>query len=198
MKKFEIVITGGPCAGKSTAIDILKEELTKKGFKVIVSAETATELVLEGIYPWEFEAEVFRSILISRAHNKEETIREALKYIKQDTIVIYDRGILDVKAYMKSEEFEKEFKKYNITEKNIIKNYDAVFHLVTTANGAEEFYTLSNNGARKETLEEARYLDRRTIECWSSHKNFKIIDNSTNFEGKISRLLDEINLVLNI
>ena len=28
--------------------------------------------------------------------------------------------------------------------------------------------------------------------------NFKIIDNSTNFEGKISRLLDEINLVLNI
>ena len=164
MKKFEIVITGGPCAGKSTAIDILKEELTKKGFKVIVSAETATELVLEGIYPWEFEAEVFRSILISRAHNKEETIREALKYIKQDTIVIYDRGILDVKAYMKS----------------------------------EEFYTLSNNGARKETLEEARYLDKRTIECWSSHKNFKIIDNSTNFEGKISRLLDEINLVLNI
>lgn len=197
MKKFEFVITGGPCAGKTTAINIIKEELEKKGFKVIVVPETATELVSSGIYPWEFKVDVFQEILISRAFNKEKTIREAVKYIKKDTIIIYDRGMLDAKAYMDSDVFEEKLKKYNVNEEEILKNYDAVFHLVTAANGAEEFYTLSNNDARKETLEEARSLDKRTIECWSNHKNLKIMDNSTNFEGKISRLLEEINSVIN-
>ena len=34
--------------------------------------------------------------------------------------------------------------------------YDAVFHLVTAANGAERFYTLENNQARSETPQQAR------------------------------------------
>lgn len=197
MKKMEIVITGGPCAGKSTAINIIKHELSKKGIKVIVVPETATELISAGICPWEIDVDVFRSILISRALNKEETTREALKYIKHDAIIIYDRGILDIKAYMELDMFENELNKYNTNEKDIIKKYDAVFHLVTAANGAEEFYTLSNNSARKETLEEAQILDKKTIEAWSNHEKFKIIDNSTNFEDKINRLLKEINLLIN-
>ena len=93
--------------------------------------------------------------------------------------------------------FENELNKYNTNEKDIIKKYDAVFHLVTAANGAEEFYTLSNNSARKETLEEAQILDKKTIEAWSNHERFKIIDNSTNFEDKINILLKEINLLIN-
>ena len=32
--------------------------------------------------------------------------------------------------------------------------YDAVFHLVTAAQGAERFYTLENNQARSETPEQ--------------------------------------------
>ena len=47
----------------------------------------------------------------------------------------------------------------NKNEKDLRDNYDAVFHLVTAAKGAEEFYTLSNNTARTETVEEAMNLE---------------------------------------
>ena len=196
MKKWEFVITGGPCAGKSTVINIIKEKLSNQGCKVITVPEPASELVFSGIYPWELETSIFQSILISRAFNKEKTIRKAAHYIKKDTIIIYDRGILDAKAYMEDYIFEKEIKKYNVSEKEILESYDGVFHLVTAANGAEEFYTLSNNNARKETLEQARALDNKTIEVWKNHKNLKIIDNSTNFEEKINRLLKAMELLI--
>lgn len=38
-------------------------------------------------------------------------------------------------------------------------SYDAVFHMVTAAIGAEKYYTLDNNRARTESAEEAARLD---------------------------------------
>ena len=42
-------------------------------------------------------------------------------------------------------------------------NYDMVVHMVTAADGKEEFYTLENNEARSETVEQAKELDKKTI-----------------------------------
>lgn len=75
-------------------------------------------------------------------------------------------------------------------------NYDAVFHLITAANGAESFYTLSNNKVRTESIEEARILDSKIIKSWVGHPHFKIIDNSTDFNTKMDRLANEVcNLI---
>ena len=41
----KIVITGGPCAGKSTAMTWIQDHFTKLGYKVLFIAETATELI---------------------------------------------------------------------------------------------------------------------------------------------------------
>lgn len=196
MKVWEFVITGGPCGGKTTAINRIKEELNNKGFKVIIVPESATELISSGINPFELEQGKFEAFVISRAVNKEETTREAVKYFNKDTVIIYDRGIMDCKAYMPCDMFEKELKKYNLDENLVLERYDAVFHLVTTAIGAEEFYTLSNNEARTETLEEASVLDEKTKEAWINHKNLKVIDNSTDFEKKLDKLIKEIYIVM--
>ncbi|MBR3349506.1 MAG: AAA family ATPase, partial [Solobacterium sp.] len=75
-------------------------------------------------------------------------------------------------------------------------NYDAVFHLVTAAKGAEEFYTLENNAARYETIEEAVALDDRLIAAWTGHPHFRIIDNSMNFDKKLQNLLNEMLAVV--
>ena len=48
----KIVITGGPCAGKTTALSKLEKHFTGLGFRVIFINETATELILNGIAPW--------------------------------------------------------------------------------------------------------------------------------------------------
>ena len=46
MSVTKIVITGGPCAGKSTAMSTIQSELTKLGYKVYFIAESATEVIL--------------------------------------------------------------------------------------------------------------------------------------------------------
>ena len=56
--------------------------------------------------------------------------------------------------------------------------YDAVFHLVTAAQGAERFYTLDNNQARSESPQEARDVDERLVASWNGHPRHYIIDNN--------------------
>ena len=74
--------------------------------------------------------------------------------------------------------------------------YDAVFHLVTAAKGAEEFYTKTNNLARLETIEEARIADDKTLAAWAGHPHLRVIDNSVNFADKIKNLNKEISAFL--
>ena len=47
----KIVITGGPCAGKSTALSKIQTEFTQMGYTVLIVAEAATELIMGGITP---------------------------------------------------------------------------------------------------------------------------------------------------
>ena len=197
MKIWKFVITGGPCAGKTEAVKIVKKDLTDKGLKVIVVPETATELISSDITPWELGRDEFQFLLLERSINKENTVQKAAEYLNQDVAIVYDRGLLDGKAYMQNEVFMHELRKYNEDERTVFDRYNAVFHLVTTARGAEDFYTLVNNEARTETIEEARKIDDNLIKTWNNHENFKIIDNSTNFEMKMERLLKEIDNVIN-
>lgn len=197
MKIWKFVITGGPCAGKTEAVKIIKQDLIKKGLKVIAVPETATELISSEITPWELGRNKFQFLLLERSLNKEITAEKAAECFDQDVVIIYDRGLLDGKAYMQAEPFMDELKKYNEDEKTVLDRYNAVFHLVTTANGAEDFYTLANNEARTESIKDAIKLDDKLIDIWSNHKNFKIIDNSTNFELKMKRLINEIDNVIN-
>ncbi len=80
----------------------------------------------------------------------------------------------------------------NFNEVELRDNYDAVFHLVTAAKGAEEFYTTSNNSARTETVKQAAALDDKLIAAWTGHPHFRVIDNATDFECKMQRLIEEI------
>jgi CYTH domain-containing protein len=76
--------------------------------------------------------------------------------------------------------------------------YELVVHLVTAAEGAEEFYTLANNAARTETRAEACALDELTMNAWKGSRHLRVVDNSTDFEGKLLRVRQEIARVLGI
>lgn len=76
--------------------------------------------------------------------------------------------------------------------------YDYVVHLVTAANGAEPFYTNSNNHARSEGVELARELDSLCQRAWIGHPYFDVVDNATGFDKKchivIASLLKRLGL----
>ena len=48
---LKIVLTGGPCSGKSSALSRLTQLLESRGYKVITVPEAATTLILNGISP---------------------------------------------------------------------------------------------------------------------------------------------------
>lgn len=198
MKKiFHLCFTGGPCGGKSTAITKVFAELTKRGYTVLVVPESATEIIVNGITADIIGNKKFQEFLFEKQIKKEKLYHKVTKCIQNDKIVIiYDRGLMDSKCYMSDEEFKNLLKVYKTNEMEIKSRYDAIFHLVTAANGASNYYTTANNSARKEGVEEAIALDNRCIEVWTGHPHFRVIDNSTDFENKIKRLLKEIYSVI--
>lgn len=194
MEITKIVITGGPCAGKSTAFSRIQEEFTSLGYNVLFVPETATELINGGIAPWTFKtADEFQKYLIRLQLEKEKVFSDAASSMSGEKfLIVCDRGMLDNKSYMTSFGFNSVLNELNLNETELRDNYDAVFHLVTAANGAEEFYTTANNTARTETPEEARIIDEKLISAWTGHPHLRVIDNSTSFDDKIKRLIKEI------
>ena len=198
MKIFEFVITGGPCSGKTTSLSVLEQYLRDKGYKVVVVPETATEVIMSGIGVGDIPRDDFQALIMDRALNKEETTRKAVELMGKDAVILYDRGIMDNKAYMPKVMFAKLLKERGLSEIKVRDRYDAVFHLVTAAEGAEEYYTLANNKARSEPPEVARALDARTRNAWVGHSHLRVIDNTTSFEEKVNKLCAEVTATMGI
>lgn len=198
MKISKIVVTGGPCGGKSTGLRWIEESFTAMGYKVLFIAETATELISGGVAPWTLGSNVeFQKCIMGLQLKKEAVFEYAASTMDAEKILIVcDRGAQDNKAYMTEEEFAEVLLSENIDEISLRDNYDAVFHLVSAAKGAEKFYTTANNTARTETIEEASALDDKLISVWTGHPHLRIIDNSTDFEGKMKKLMKEISSFL--
>ena len=196
-KITKVVLTGGPCAGKTTAMNWIQSYFQKQGYKVLFIPETATELITGGLTPWETKTNNdFESILFDLQMEKEKLYEDGAKKLNNEKILIVcDRGLLDNKAYMTGRDFEYILKQKRLSEIKVRDSYDAVFHLVTAAKGAEKYYNLDNE-ARTETIEEAAKLDDSLIASWTGHPHLRIIDNSTDFESKMKRLIKEISNVL--
>lgn len=194
MSVSKIVLTGGPCSGKTSALEHIIKEVEKTGYKVFFVPEVVTGLTVMGASPQvsvsiiEYEKRVLDAQLFL-----EETIEQLAKNTDADKVLIVcDRGTMDIEAYIGKEMFGEVMSLAGTNSVQLKDDYDAVFHMVTTAYGAEEYYTLENNAARTEGIEAARELDDKLVNAWVGHPHLRIIDNSTDFQGKIDRLLKEI------
>lgn len=199
---YKIVLTGGPCAGKTTALTKLEEMLTDAGFHVLIVSESATELIKGGARPFgngKIDMTDFQTLMVDYQLQKERIYLDACRLIPNNKIVIiYDRGVVDNKAYINQEKYTKIIADMNLSEIELMDAYNLVLHLTTAALGATEFYTLANNQARTETVEEAIALDRKTLEAWVGHPNLKIIDNDCDFEGKMEKVIDEVSKLIGL
>lgn len=194
----KIVITGGPSAGKSTAMSWIQNAFTQMGYTVLFVPETATELITAGVAPWTCGTnEDYQRCQMRLQLDKEKVFEQAAKSMNADKVLIVcDRGALDNKAYMDGLEFASVLAYLGADEVTLRDSYDAVFHLVTAAKGAEAFYTTANNSARTETVEEAAALDDKLISAWTGHPHLRVIDNSSDFDTKMKRLIAEISSFL--
>jgi len=197
-KISKIVITGGPCAGKTTAMSWIQNAFSRLGYAVLFVDETATQLITGGAAPWlNTSNRDYQLHLIRLQQAKEQAFYNIAQTMKSSKVLIVcDRAAMDNCAYMTQAEFGWVLRQLPADKVTLRDRYDAVFHLVTAAKGAEKYYTLANNQARTETVEEAAALDDRLIAAWTGHPHFRVIDNSTGFEEKMLRLIREITVFL--
>ncbi len=197
-----IAIGGGPCAGKTTYLSFVKEKLSDFNLMVFLLPETATILINSGFDPRIFKGEEellkIQEAIFNTQLNLEEQWTDTVNKLrchlnnKQKPVIICDRGIKDIEDYLPircAGYFETLAKCRSHNTADLMNKYKGVIHLVTAADGAEQFYTLENNQARRETAEEARIVDKRIQNCWVGHPHLKVIDNSTGFESKMKRAL---------
>ena len=203
-KIHNFVLTGGPCGGKSTGLCYLEEKLRNLGYAVLLIPETPTELMRAGIKPGinGFSVSAFQEVVFKRQLETENIFREAARASeKQKIIILQDRGLADQRAYTDPDHFLAMAIRHGFDGIPEVRDtrYEGIYHLRTAALGAEKFYTTDNNPARVEkTIGEAIPVDEATLNAWIGHPHLRVIDNSTDFEGKMKRLFQELCASLGI
>uniref|UniRef100_A0AC35UD82 AAA_28 domain-containing protein n=1 Tax=Rhabditophanes sp. KR3021 TaxID=114890 RepID=A0AC35UD82_9BILA len=196
---YKLVLTGGPCGGKTTSAQRLRTFFEDLGWRVYLVPECATILIGGGIKFSDFSKEqvnVFQKDLLQTLLSIEQVyFNQALLEQNKNVLVICDRGAMDPSAYMTKEDWLEVVNSIDLNEFELRDNrYDQIVHLVTAADGAEKFYTLSNNNARSEGIAEALCQEKMTRKAWVGHPYLDIIDNfeCSSFEDKILKVIQVI------
>jgi len=202
VKVWRLVLTGGPCGGKTTAQNRLATFFESLGWRVFRVPETATILLNGGIsfaLLTEEQRLDFQENLLKTMFQLEDTYFSLAMTQNRNCLVICDRGAMDCSAYLPKQDWDKILEKNNLNEVDIRDNrYEQVIHLVTAARGAEDHYTRSNNKARCEDLTMAIKNDMLVGEAWVGHPYYELIDNSTDFETKMRKLTKAVTDKLGI
>ena len=207
MKEIKkIVLTGGPCAGKTTALVKIVDYFSNYGYKVFTIPEVPTLYSQGG---WNFLTpnralyyEGERAILETQLALEDMFMRMA-EVCTKPTLIVCDRGTMDISAYMTPEMWEDITAKAGTDTNQLKARYDAVLHLVSAADGAEKYYTTATNATRYEQMNEeglriARELDKKVVNAWTGHPHLRVINNNDDFNAKLNRVLKEIANVLGL
>jgi hypothetical protein len=197
-----IVLTGGPCAGKSSALAHVTERLSELGLLVYRVPEASTLLLGGGAVVVGATAEqlfTFQKGILRLTMTLEDSFLALARASGRRAVLVCDRGAMDGAAYVPEAAWRRLLDESGVGEAHLgEQRYDAVIHLVTAAIGAEHGYGTCTNAVRYETLEEARVVDERLRHAWRGHPNLRVIDNSTDFPGKLHRVLAAVHDVLGL
>lgn len=200
-----LVVTGGPCAGKS---NVLKAVELLHGDKIEFVPEAATQIREEG-FPdppddptarrlWLVEFQLALATRILLLENAAQ--QKALELGKP--LIVTDRGLGDGLAYHPDGPAAlvqtKPLVHHKLTHPRAILNrYHAVIHMESLAVHHPEQYQTQNNTARYETVEQARATDQAVANAWHGHRNWKLVCNEyLDFAGVNNAVLAEIKRTL--
>ena len=118
----------------------------------------------------------------------------------QDVVILIDRGLMDGSAYVSRSQWQALQDDLGVTIAQLRDNrYDAVIHMVTAADGAEEFYATQIAGeARYESKSEAKEKDELLRQAYMGHQKWILIGNKDciDFKDKIQKSKEAVLDVL--
>ncbi|MBI1215009.1 MAG: AAA family ATPase [Alphaproteobacteria bacterium] len=170
-----IVVTGGPGAGKTAVLEMLKKMLCPQ---VAVLPEAAS-IVFGGGF-WRMESENARLASQRAILHIQQEMESLVTGEGQWMVGLCDRGSLDGLAYWVGKEADF-FKAAGTSLEKEHAKYHSVIHLRSP--GKESGYNHQNE-LRIETAQQAHVIDEKIHQIWSKHPRYKIVDNFPNFIDK--------------
>ena len=174
-----IVLTGGPSAGKSRLLEMIRASLCPH----IGVLPEAASIVFGGGFPREKTSAARRAAQRTIYH-----VQDQLEQWVRDEghlgIALCDRGTLDGLAYWPDDE-DDFFGQFETTREWELMRYAVVIHLHTP--GAEAYD--HSNRLRIESAGEAVALDARIERVWRGHSRRFFINSTTTFEMKMAAAL---------
>ncbi|XP_071531626.1 TRPL translocation defect protein 14 isoform X2 [Panulirus ornatus] len=193
---YKVVLTGGPCGGKTTGQARLSTFFENLGWKVYRVPETSTVLLSGGIKFGDLSEEdavAFQENLLKSMMQIENTFFTLAETCRKNCLVICDRGTMDASAFISEEHWEGIMKRNGWNPVDLRDTrYNQIIHMVSAANGAEAFYSTEDHACRSENIELAFHLDNRAAEAWVGHPYFDVIDNSSEFDTKMRRMISVV------
>jgi predicted ATPase len=175
MSILRVVLTGGPGGGKDTLIE---ELLRGPQWRGRISA-LPEAIALTGRLGISVDEKLFQRTMTRLQMAMEDGLANAFT-LGENRLVLCNRGSLDPLAYWLDRGWEeKEFFDYTGTVRaQHYQRYQAVIHLVTSADGAPEAYLNHPAAHRRESMADAVRLDRLLGQVWHEHPQYQRIDNS--------------------
>lgn len=175
-----IVLTGGPGAGKTAVLQLLKHAVCEH---VVVLPESAGMLFTGG-FPRADDIEVRRAIqrAIFYVQRELETAADAA----HPALVICDRGMVDGYAYWPGP--EQFWNALGVEREELFARYAAVIHLRTPS--PEHGY--NETPVRVESARDAAAIDAKLLEAWRGHPHRFVVESSDNFLDKAERAVEII------
>lgn len=196
----KIVLTGGPCAGKSTILKRIKEKYEKIGWAVYMLPESATLFIEAGANFLTSDSKLLFETEKSKLQFQlamEDYMAQIANASGKPALIVCDRGAMDTAAYMDRSVWQRIQIAIGMNETALRDDrYAAVLHICTAAKGAEDFYTLLNNKCRSESPEVAREVDDRLLAVWKGHPNLHVIQAEIDFEDKIKNVLNTLDQII--
>lgn len=195
-RQMTIVLTGGPCSGKSSILALLRDRLSKRGYQVVLVPEYATHFFVnsdgfQGEWVATDKEKALQRVLLKYQMMQEDLFKDYAALNSKPSVFILDRGTLDQKVFVSSEDiWTTALTSCGVTETELLARYDMVMHLGTCAKAGEyEWGPGSKNPARYHSPEEAAKLDKVCEEVYKDHKQLRVVPHCTKFEDKVEQVM---------
>jgi hypothetical protein len=185
-----VAVTGGPAAGKTAILDVLRRHLRAK---VAVLPESASTLFTGG-FPRPADAAGKR--LVQQAiFTVQRSLEGIYALTYPDRPHICDRGGLDGAAYWPGG-LSRFLGAMGTTLESEYRRYDAVIFLETSALDPKAYPP--ENPHRIETPSQARQIDKSLRAIWQEHPRFYFIGHEVQFYEKVAACLLTLTEVLDL
>lgn len=173
-----VVITGGPGAGKTAVLEIMRKILCEH---VTILPESATILFGGGF--WRLNSDSARKASQRAIYHIQTELQTLSLEENRWTIGLCDRGTLDGLAYWPDDD-SKYFEQLHTSIEIEYAKYVAVIHLSTpTLEGGYNH----QNPIRTESADEAAAIDQKIHNVWKNHPHYTRIESTQNFITKVYR-----------